>query len=209
MCKKKICTECGWNVDEDELREIDVGLPTARLVCDTCAGEMEDSGKLIRCEACGEMFLASSLHDEKIYGQSFTACPHCGFDVVDGLSRVEFKEEYAPDRFVAIVNYANGEARGMTVEADSLAEAYSRIIDCHVKRGNAGGIQSVSCSRILWNKDEIKLSGEDEPQDCGTTACAYNNGGECRFQAVFDRPPVVTEEDGCTDGVIKDGIINV
>lgn len=196
------CHECGDDCRADEKRSVFYERDAAHKVCEFCLSELENSGKVIRCEACGDVFTADMLKDEKIHGQSFTACPHCGRDVVDGLSREKFKEEYAPDKFVAIVNYVNGEARGMTVEANSLAEAYSRVVDCHVKRGNAGGIKSVACSQILWDKDEIKASGEDdEPLECGTTGCVYNNGGECRFKAVFDRAPKITEEDGCTEGV--------
>ena len=39
--------------------------------------------------------------------------------------------------------------------------------------------------------------------DCESTDCALNNNGECRFPLVYERMPVITEDDGCTEGVIK------
>ena len=33
--------------------------------------------------------------------------------------------------------------------------------------------------------------------------CAYNRDGICRFSKVFDRVPSITEEDGCTEFVIR------
>lgn len=38
--------------------------------------------------------------------------------------------------------------------------------------------------------------------DCGSTDCALNHDGECRFPLVHERMPVITEDDGCTEGVI-------
>lgn len=38
--------------------------------------------------------------------------------------------------------------------------------------------------------------------NCETKDCAYNCDGECRFASVKNRPPHITEEDGCIEGVI-------
>lgn len=38
--------------------------------------------------------------------------------------------------------------------------------------------------------------------ECESTDCAFNNSGECRFPLVYERSPVITEDDGCTEGVI-------
>ena len=38
--------------------------------------------------------------------------------------------------------------------------------------------------------------------DCESTDCALNHKGECRFPLVHERMPVITEDDGCTEGVI-------
>ena len=38
--------------------------------------------------------------------------------------------------------------------------------------------------------------------DCESTDCALNNNGECRFPLVYERMPVITEDDGCTEGDI-------
>lgn len=38
--------------------------------------------------------------------------------------------------------------------------------------------------------------------DCETKDCAYNRNGECRFASFKNRPPHITEENGCIEGVI-------
>ncbi len=38
--------------------------------------------------------------------------------------------------------------------------------------------------------------------ECESRSCAYNNGGECRFPLVRNRKPIITEKDGCTEGVV-------
>ena len=38
--------------------------------------------------------------------------------------------------------------------------------------------------------------------DCETYACAFNHNGQCRYAAVEEEMPVVTEEDGCLSGII-------
>ena len=32
---------------------------------------------------------------------------------------------------------------------------------------------------------------------CESEDCAYNNCGECRYAAVYERAPEITDEDGC------------
>ena len=53
-------------------------------------------------------------------------------------------------------------------------------------------------SSIAQLKAEIR---ECQILECTSEECAYNNDGVCRFHKVKDRPPVITEEDGCTEGV--------
>ena len=38
--------------------------------------------------------------------------------------------------------------------------------------------------------------------DCETGACAFNKDGQCRFFAVEQELPTITEEDGCLSGII-------
>lgn len=38
--------------------------------------------------------------------------------------------------------------------------------------------------------------------DCVSRDCAYNSAGECRYPMVHHRVPIITKEDGCTEGVI-------
>ena len=38
--------------------------------------------------------------------------------------------------------------------------------------------------------------------ECGTESCALNDGMTCRFPLVHGRKPVITEKDGCVEGVL-------
>lgn len=49
-------------------------------------------------------------------------------------------------------------------------------------------------------KKLIKLG--DMCDECESTCCAYNHEGVCRFALVHERPPVITEEDGCIESSI-------
>lgn len=42
-----------------------------------------------------------------------------------------------------------------------------------------------------------------QPWECETRDCAYNNDGICRYKDVKGKYPVITENDGCTSGVIN------
>ena len=44
---------------------------------------------------------------------------------------------------------------------------------------------------------------QDDCLECESKDCAYNRDGICRFSKVFDRVPSITEEDGCTEFVIR------
>lgn len=46
-----------------------------------------------------------------------------------------------------------------------------------------------------------RCGAELECDDCESSGCAYNHGGECRFARVHERRPEITMEDGCTEGV--------
>jgi len=39
--------------------------------------------------------------------------------------------------------------------------------------------------------------------ECETKDCAYNECRECRFALVKGKKPTITDEEGCTDGVIN------
>lgn len=43
-----------------------------------------------------------------------------------------------------------------------------------------------------------------ECPECGSTSCAYNHGGQCRFGLLHERKPRVTSSDGCLDYIYLD-----
>ena len=83
------CSECGAKVHDDgsynpEYRVINEDTDKRRIVCQDCFDALWEAGKIIQCEACGEWFDYDLLHDEQIGNDTFTACPGCGCDIVEG-----------------------------------------------------------------------------------------------------------------------------
>ena len=54
-------------------------------------------------------------------------------------------------------------------------------------------------------KDDVQAMQSIQPDclECESKDCAYNRDCICRFSKVFDRVPSITEEDGCTEFVIR------
>ena len=109
----KTCKICGCSFDEENFEGIIVneGMDNEYHVCCDCVPSECNNGHIISCEACGSYFSADKLHDEEIEGHSFTACPACGKDVVEGLSRAEFEDEYYCPRYSVVVRQFNGSVR--------------------------------------------------------------------------------------------------
>ncbi|WP_300765519.1 hypothetical protein [uncultured Oscillibacter sp.] len=123
-------------------------------VCDTCADAAQDSSKIVQCDACGEYFTSDVLHDEEICGHTFTACPNCGKDMVDCMTREEFEKEHQPCRYAVIVRSVDGSQRGYTVSVDGnagIGAAFKKLAD-KVKLNHAA---SVTIAEILMDEDEF------------------------------------------------------
>lgn len=58
------------------------------------------------------------------------------------------------------------------------------------------GVDRTSKTTMLLYYSELCFS-------CETHDCAYNSAGECRYPMVHHRPPIITDDDGCTEGVIS------
>ena len=104
----KTCKICGCSFDEENFEGVVVneGIDNEYHVCCDCVPSECNNGHIISCEACGSYFSADKLHDEEIEGHSFTACPACGKDVVEGLSRAEFEDEYFRPRYSVVVRHS-------------------------------------------------------------------------------------------------------
>ena len=64
------CSECGATFSEEDsgmLREVNSGLPNSKMICFLCVEDMEDSGKLTRCENCEENFDIEELVEDCFY----------------------------------------------------------------------------------------------------------------------------------------------
>ena len=73
------CSECGSDFDEDDndLREVNEGTSKAMVLCDRCVADLEDCGKLTRCECCGDLFSPERLKINPENGLQ-EICPLCG-----------------------------------------------------------------------------------------------------------------------------------
>lgn len=134
---------------------------TMRSICDrnsfffvrTCANSSLRPDRLtcLSIEACGSYFSADKLHDEEIERHSFTACPACGKDVVEGLSRAEFEDEYFRPRYSVVVRQFSGSVRGYIVSANSRHEVMKRLLE----KLDFNYVAEVSIGEILVKEDEF------------------------------------------------------
>lgn len=84
-------------------------------------------------------------------GHSFTACPACGKDVVEGLSRAEFEDEYFRPRYSVVVRQFSGSVRGYIVSANSRHEVMKRLLE----KLDFNYVAEVSIGEILVKEDEF------------------------------------------------------
>lgn len=152
----KICKTCGRAIDEDsgELAYVvNPDLPTEYVECETCHDSSCNNGRVIMCEACGNYYSSDVLKDENVCGHSFTACPSCGRDVVDGLTRVEFEDEYFVPKYAAVVSFGSM-TRGYQIAARGITEAMEKLIK-HLGESGMNGFTAVYISEILLDGDII------------------------------------------------------
>jgi len=123
-------------------------------VCDGCAKAACNNGKVIQCDACGESFTSNVLHDEEIDGHSFTSCPSCGKDMVEGLTREEYENEYRIGRYAVTVWSYNGSLRGYIVSMAS-GKGIRYVIDKLAEKVNLDNAATVTAAEILSEDDEF------------------------------------------------------
>lgn len=152
----KTCKTCGRVIAEDNgelVYAVNPGLPTEYVECECCHDLSCNNGRVIMCEACGNYYSADVLKDEDINGHSFTACPSCGKDVVDGLTRAEFENEYFIPKYAAVVVFGSM-TRGYQISAHGSTEAMERLME-HLKKSGMDGVTAVYISEILLDNDII------------------------------------------------------
>ena len=156
----KICKTCGKFILDDENGElaftVNPGVPDKEYVeCEICHDYAIDRNKIIQCEACGEWFSNDVLHsDEKeIGGDTFCACPSCGKDVVDCLTRAEFEEEHFVPKYAVVASFG-GMTRGYQVSADSTIKAMEKLMK-YLGESGMNGVSAVYISEILLDNDIV------------------------------------------------------
>ena len=85
-----ICSKCGRVIEPDEIPYTHNGKTDRECtVCDECHDAMWESNQITHCEFCGCWYDTSMLKSdpELVGGDTFTPCPGCGHDIVDGMTR--------------------------------------------------------------------------------------------------------------------------
>ena len=198
----KTCKICGCSFDEENFEGVVVneGIDNEYHVCCDCVPSECNNGHIISCEACGSYFSADKLHDEEIEGHSFTACPVCGKDVVEGLSRAEFEDEYFRPRYSVVVRQFSGSVRGYIVSANSRHEVMKRQL-CRrgIHWGNPceGGRVLMYMSKKKF--DEIKAKHSTTivvDADVGEALAFVQDLLEAEADAIKNREPHATASIG-------------
>ena len=138
----KICKTCGKFILDDKNDElaftVNPGVPDREYVeCESCHDSSIDRQKIIQCEACGEWFSTDVLHsdEEEIGGDTFCACPACGKDIVDGMTREERRQDeddaYTP-QYSVVVQFTNGGSRGYLISATDKRQMLNKLLDVQI-----------------------------------------------------------------------------
>ncbi len=160
----KICKTCGKHILDDENGElaftVNPGVPDKEYVeCESCHDYSIDQHKIIQCEACGEWFSNDVLHndDKEIGGDTFCACPSCGKDIVDGMTREERRQEdddsYTP-QYSIVVQFTNGGSRGFLISAADKRQALEKLMD-KLGEGNIACMDSIHIGFVYLDEDII------------------------------------------------------
>jgi len=147
------CSYCHeiFNIWDTRLVNRGIKGKEVRICCD-CVEAAYDSGRVILCDVCGEVFTSDMLHDEQIHGHSFTACPACCRDVVYKLTQKKFEEVYRPCRYAVIVRRCKGEQRGYIVSVEGgISDAIKKLAG----KVNLDGVASINAAEILTEEDEF------------------------------------------------------
>lgn len=150
------CRICGEKIEDDFMGAtvINKGMDSQHELCYLCLCDAQNNGKVIQCEACGENYTADVLHDEEIFGNSFTPCPNCGKDVVEGLTREEFSAEYRPCRYAVTVRYCSG-SRGYIVSVNIGENGVASAMKKLAERVDLSGAMEISIAEVLLEEDDF------------------------------------------------------
>ena len=146
------CKICGEMFNIWDTSPVNIGEEKFHI-CGTCLESERDAGRIISCDACGQYSTTDALHDEEIGGHPFTACPACGKDVVDGLTREQFANEYRPIRYAVMVHFRNS-TRGYVVSVP-VGEGTATVIKKLAEKVDLTGVSKIACAEILLDEDEF------------------------------------------------------
>lgn len=144
----KICKNCGRKILEDELEyTVNDDTPDEYVLCESCHDSMWEDNKIVMCEGCGCWFDVNKIHDE---GEDFAPCPRCGRDIVDGLTKEEWEDEYH-NRYSVVVKMGQN-SRGYVISAKDPREMMNKLVG-HVRLMSGA---EIFYSEILLDKDVIE-----------------------------------------------------
>ena len=130
---------------------VNAGMESELIQCLACHDSDMINGRIVSCGACGEYFSDSVLQSEEIEGNTFIACPHCGKDIVEGMTREEYMEGYCCCKYAVIVHLSNGGRRGFMISAED-ANDMMRKLAGHI---NMTAMTAVEFAEIMAEDDVI------------------------------------------------------
>lgn len=76
------------------------------------------------------------------------------------------------------------------IEADSVDDAEEKA-------------EELSVTDIRWSSNCELLKVCQQELKCDTEECVFCHNGTCRYDKVYDKAPLITENDGCQSSVLK------
>lgn len=137
-----LCSKCGRVIEPDEISYTHNDKTEQECtVCSECHDAMWESNEITQCDFCGCWYDTSMLKSdpEPVGGDTFTPCPGCGHDIVDGMTRVarmaEMPEDPKTPQYVVTFRYSFDKdmASYLFVDEDSAKKFLRDNYDCEVK----------------------------------------------------------------------------
>jgi len=154
---KKYCKTCGRKINEsdgDIAFHVNPGTPAEYVECELCHDSAWENGRIINCENCGRWFSEEQLCDEEVCGDTFLACPNCGKDMVEGITREEFEADHSFGRYAVVVSFGDI-TRGYQITAKNTVEAMEKLLN-RLKETKMTGFNTVEISEIFLDDDVIE-----------------------------------------------------
>ena len=70
------------------------------------------------------------------------------------------------------------------------------------RKGETLQASAMTVQKTYAYQEQGSFSVSEDEMECESRCCAYNHEGACRFARVHERPPEITENDGCLESSV-------